>query len=323
MLDLTLPEPGSSVEVFEATSRRICGNFHVESKFPKLPFVGHMEAIERGSLSLHLIRIGPCVVERNRKALKQSPLENVFLIYQEAGMARIQNGLLETSLRTGDFVLVDATKTSIFDFDVCHSEQISVPLLRPDAIEFFGTAASAGMVFHREAPTTFAVRRALYDLVYSAGNGDPYETFMQTVLTAVRERMGCEDLGFSVVEGVDAVNRIVSRHFRDPDFDAPELAERLGVAPRALQRLFQMLGETPRQHILNVRLDAARQALLKPPSPGERLTISSIAFDSGFNDLSYFYRTFAHAFGTGPGEFRRLAHGGGQARAGSLPPHAP
>lgn len=313
MNDLTLPEPRTSVELFEATCRRICGDFHIESKFPELPFVGRMGLIERGSLSLHLICVDSCVVERNRKALKQSPLENIFLIYQETGAARIQNGLLETSLRPGDFALVDSTKTSTFEFGACRSKQISVPLMRPEAIEIFGTAASAGMVFRREAPTTCAVRRALCHLVRTEGSSDPYETFMQTVLTAVRERIGCEDLGFSFVECMEAVNRIVNRHFHDPEFGAPELAERLGLAPRTLQRLFQMLGETPRQHILNVRLEATRQALLKPTLPGDRTTVSSIAFDNGFNDLSYFYRTFANAFGTGPGEFRRLARSNRQA----------
>lgn len=106
---------------------------------------------------------------------------------------------------------------------------------------------------------------------------------------------------------IQAASRIVDRNFRDQDFGAPELAERLGLTPRALQRVFQMLGDTPRDYILNVRLHAARQALLRPEVPGRRTTISSVAFDSGFNDLSYFYRTFTHAFGARPGEFRCLA----------------
>ena len=35
------------------------------------------------------------------------------------------------------------------------------------------------------------------------------------------------------------------------------------------------------------------------------LTISEICFSSGFNDLSYFYRSFTAKYGTNPGEFRR------------------
>lgn len=182
------------------------------------------------------------MVSRDREALKKMPIENVFLIYQQAGTAGIQNGALETTLRTGDFVLVDSTKTSTFDFSACPSKQISVPLTRPDVLGIFGAAASAGMVLRREAPATGAVRRALSLLIRSKQAGDASPTLVQTVLTAVRARMGSEDLGLSAVASIQAASRIVDRNFRDPDFGAPELAERLGLTPRAVRRVFQMLG---------------------------------------------------------------------------------
>lgn len=135
------------------------------------------------------------MVSRDREALKKMPIENVFLIYQQAGTAGIQNGALETTLRAGDFVLVDSTKTSTFDFSACPSKQISVPLTRPDVLGIFGAAASAGMVLRREAPATGAVRRALSLLIRSKQAGDAWPTLVQTVLTAVRARMGCEGSG--------------------------------------------------------------------------------------------------------------------------------
>ncbi|MDZ4355002.1 MAG: helix-turn-helix transcriptional regulator, partial [Variovorax sp.] len=99
----------------------------------------------------------------------------------------------------------------------------------------------------------------------------------------------------------------VALQFHDPAFHAGELARHLGVSPRLLQRAFEALGVSPSRHILDTRLAAARAALdAAARRGGPAPAIAQVAYDCGFNDLSFFYREFRKRYGVPPG---RLALG--------------
>jgi AraC-like DNA-binding protein len=71
-----------------------------------------------------------------------------------------------------------------------------------------------------------------------------------------------------------------------------------------LQRHFRPLGETPGHRLLNRRLELAHARLTarrEQPSEG----VTAVAFDCGFNDLSYFYREFRKKYGATPGAVAR------------------
>jgi AraC-like DNA-binding protein len=80
-----------------------------------------------------------------------------------------------------------------------------------------------------------------------------------------------------------------------------------GVTPRYVQMLFEMEGTTFSQFLLGQRLLRAHR-LLNDPRRADR-TISAIAFEVGFNDLSYFNRTFRRRFAGSPSDVRAAARG--------------
>ncbi|MGD9837163.1 MAG: helix-turn-helix transcriptional regulator [Afipia sp.] len=86
------------------------------------------------------------------------------------------------------------------------------------------------------------------------------------------------------------------------DLSLTSFATARGVTVRHLQKLFEAEGRTFSDYVLERRLERARQLLLNTvviPQP-----ISTIAFDLGFGDLSYFNRTFKKRFGITPRETR-------------------
>lgn len=87
------------------------------------------------------------------------------------------------------------------------------------------------------------------------------------------------------------------------DLSAETLARRHGISPRYIQKLFEEEGTTFSAFVLDRRLDRARRLLKRP----DARTISSIAYEVGFNDLSYFNRTFRRQYGMAPSAMRRLA----------------
>ena len=91
------------------------------------------------------------------------------------------------------------------------------------------------------------------------------------------------------------------------------IAKRCGVSPRQVQRLFERTGTTFTEFVLAQRLLLARKLLVGPFHPGGK--ISAVAYDAGFNDLSYFNRAFRKRFGATPSELRCYANQSGSERA--------
>jgi AraC family transcriptional regulator len=65
-----------------------------------------------------------------------------------------------------------------------------------------------------------------------------------------------------------------------------------------------VFGVTPHQYLVRSRLRKAARLLSEP----ER-SVTDIAIDVGFTDLSNFVRTFHRAAGVSPSRFRRAAKG--------------
>ena len=78
-----------------------------------------------------------------------------------------------------------------------------------------------------------------------------------------------------------------------------------GSVPFHFLRVFtKALGVTPHQYLLRSRLRHAARLLA-----GDDRSITDIAYDVGFGDLSNFVRTFRRAAGVSPRDFRKMAKG--------------
>ena len=88
-------------------------------------------------------------------------------------------------------------------------------------------------------------------------------------------------------------------------FDRPitleEMAEAAGVSPQYFCSFFKsMTGKSPFTYVNSYRIERACRKLL-----GTDLSVTDIAFSCGFNDLSYFIKTFKAEKGMTPRMFRR------------------
>jgi len=87
--------------------------------------------------------------------------------------------------------------------------------------------------------------------------------------------------------------------------DLTSAASVIGLSPFHFLRVFaSVLGVTPHQYLVRARLRRAARLLAD-----ESRSITDVAFDAGFGDLSNFVRTFHRAAGVSPGSFRRAARG--------------
>ena len=103
---------------------------------------------------------------------------------------------------------------------------------------------------------------------------------------------------------VDAAMWIVT-HSRE-DIALDHVASQAGLSPFHFLRLFsQVLGVTPHQYLVRSRLRHAARLL----ADGDR-SVTDVALDVGFADLSNFVRTFHRAAGVSPRGFRQVARKG-------------
>ncbi len=94
-------------------------------------------------------------------------------------------------------------------------------------------------------------------------------------------------------------------HYAHQDVDLERVANQFELSPFHFLRLFaNVTGVTPHQYLVRSRLKHAAQLLIDP----ER-SITDIAIDVGFGDLSNFVRTFHRAAGVSPRGFRKAARG--------------
>ncbi len=99
-----------------------------------------------------------------------------------------------------------------------------------------------------------------------------------------------------------AVLTILEKRFAEPDFSAHKLAAAAGLSERYVNELLYEAGASFTTRLTELRLRKAADLLTHAGGGGGR--ISDIAFDCGFNDLSYFNRCFRRRFGLTPSAAR-------------------
>ena len=113
-----------------------------------------------------------------------------------------------------------------------------------------------------------------------------------------------------------AIKDDIAHNLTDEALSVGAVAARHRLTPRYIQKLFEESGSTFTEYVVAQRLARAHRLVSDPRRAGRTLT--AIAFEVGFGDLSYFNRTFRRRFGASPSEVRAQArreaspHAGGR-----------
>ena len=107
-------------------------------------------------------------------------------------------------------------------------------------------------------------------------------------------------------EIVARVNEFLRRNLGEP-VTVTELSRVAGVSERTRRAAFHdVVGVSPKQHMLRERLRAARAAL-RAAAPGTT-TVTDVAMSYGFFELGRFAGRYRHTFGEAPSRTLRLSH---------------
>lgn len=294
-----------SVESMQQRLREVCGHFNLRAQDGHSTLRGGVELVRLGTLEAAVVDQSEVRVDRAASDIRRDNAENFFLIFQARGRARMGHGGEMVTLAAGDAVLIDSAQPSLFAYEFGHSQQISLHIPRREMQQRFGAGVRPGLHLAAQDPLCIAMRAMLLRMFQLAGGGASHlgEAFLSvlgSLLLERRDEAGAAPVGRGEKVLAEAL-ALIGRRLRDPAFGAAALAQQLGVSARVLQRAFAPLGESPSRRILHARLAACHAALA---ADGDRY-VSAIAYDHGFNDLSFFYREFRKRYGQAPGRLAR------------------
>ena len=89
------------------------------------------------------------------------------------------------------------------------------------------------------------------------------------------------------------------------DLTVAAATSRQRISESYVRKLFESEGSSFSEWVLGERLIRAHRILTDPRFAGRSIT--SVAFDAGFGDVSYFNRSFRRRFGATPSEIRAEA----------------
>lgn len=100
----------------------------------------------------------------------------------------------------------------------------------------------------------------------------------------------------NITQAIEYINENFSGDIRES-----KIAEKCHISTQHFSRCFHNIaGQSFRDYLQSKRLDFAKSQLIKHPNK----TITEIAYQSGYNDVSYFSRIFKKKIGVSPGNFR-------------------
>jgi AraC-like DNA-binding protein len=125
---------------------------------------------------------------------------------------------------------------------------------------------------------------------------------MAVAIGATRDAMETAQDGGVRAARLQAIKQDIGRHLDWSDLSVSVLAARHHCTERCVQRLFEREGTTFTEYVVAQRLAKVHRMLSDPRRDGDK--ISTIAFECGFGDVSYFNRAFRRSYGSAPSDIR-------------------
>jgi AraC family transcriptional regulator, positive regulator of tynA and feaB len=299
------------VEQFAADLFRICGQFDIRPATARQTMRGGVQLDRRAGLEVAHVAADLQQVVRSTRDIRKDSGENYFLILQEEGKALMSQNETSCLLSPGDMVLIDSACTSEFTFFGDYSRQLSLHLPRGEMHARFGyDLIRGGIAVPRHDPTNLALYAVLGKVFGQPSVNAASSTYLREAVfgligALLHERSGQQgfagiDSDLSGARSLASGQAYIDSHYRNPDLTIQDMADDLGMSLRQLQRGFSAIGSTPTKYLLVKRLEHARRGIEDRRIGLRGDLISSIAYEAGFSDLSYFQRCFRRAFGTSP-----------------------
>ena len=269
--------------------------------------------------------MSPVRITRGREFLADGNGDLIFIINQSGTATAFARGR-EVALREGDALLMSTSEVKIFDRHSCGG---SLSFRIPRSILSLIATDVDDVVMqliprHAEVLKLLAGYAAPLFNEITLATPEFRRTAVNHLLDLVALALGATHDAARLANGrgvlaarLKMAKSFIIENSNQRDLSVSAVAAHLRVTPRNLQRMFESEGTTFSEFLLTQRLSRAHRMLTEP-----RLVqnaVSTIAYDVGFGDLSYFNRSFKRCFGATPRDIRNGGLGSTELKTGRPP----
>ncbi len=280
---------------------KLVGDHHFNAAFHATPV---------GDIQLCRIQASPHVAERCSTGISRSESGTlVFNFVLSGSLVAEQDGRI-AQLRTGDATLCDADRPyKLHQREAFELACIRIPrnvlasrighLQRLTALNFSERSELA--------PIVFAYLSRLVERAPNIGDNAAVKVsrnFTELLLAMVAEFAESSQPSLTEYRGLALVRvkDVVERSIGNPNVSSATIASELKLSQRYINQLLEDEGTSLSRYIWSRRLERCAEQLKNSALRGR--SVSQIALENGFNDLSHFSKAFRNRFGSSPRSYR-------------------
>jgi AraC-like DNA-binding protein len=307
---IALQKPPERFDFFQALVGRLFCPMQVESRVTaRQEFSGCIETARLGDLRLARVSTSPCSVRRRNEDIARVSAAAYLVKFQTKGEAYWRQREREVHLRPGDFVVCSVAEPYWLEFRGPYEMPVlaltaqAMRRLTPDPEQFLGVRlggeeADCGLL------SSFVAQVAARMSGLSGPMISRVEANILDLLGGVlsaRTRHG----RITAAQQIAQIKAYIVSRLRDRRLGPEAVAGAFGLSTRSLHSLFEREPLTLGHYIRALRVEACRTVL--ESATGDAQSLTDLALEFGFYDLSHMTRSFRSEFGITPSQVRERA----------------
>lgn len=281
-------------------------------------FDAEIQAAKFGNLELVQFRVSPIHVFHTPEHVRRTCPDDLFLCYQSSGSAIVVQNAREVRLDAGNLMLIEP----LLPYECRFAQGSTMLVIKAPRRELRARLGRNRELTGRRV----TAQRVDDDLAISLAAKLP--SLAGKIASITEEMVGSHALdllGLAIARTTESssaristtkalvlgrLRSAVEARLADPDLDAQTVADAVGISVRYANDLLSAQDTSLNRFILSRRLARCRYAL-EDPNQAFR-TVSEIAQEWGFSDMTHFGRCFKAAYEVSPREYQKARRGFGE-----------
>ncbi|MBL4672244.1 MAG: helix-turn-helix domain-containing protein [Arenicella sp.] len=273
-------------------------------------FSASIECCDMESFQLSKVTSDASLVSRTKPHINQASSEDMLLHFQTLGSTKNSQDDKHVILKSGDFTL--CRNLSPYAVEIENYHEMIVARIPIDRLRQYTNPQQipTGLKFQRSDPFSKIVGDSLMQAWQARDQGlstlqinSLSETTLSLLGTLLNANAIAEPLSMRQRGHLSIVKSFILDNLHRSDLSILEIAHNANVTQRYISRLFKLESTSCSQFILSQRLKVAARHLLS--TSYQHLKIIDIAFNTGFNSIEHFNRSFKRQYQMAPTRYRQ------------------
>ena len=274
-------------------------------------FEGVFSGINVGALNLSKVKASAHRVIRSEGSIRRCSNDHIVFNFVTSGRMQAEQDGRTTVIRAGEAVACDARRPYALRFDgPIEIANVSVPR-QSLAHSVAGLQRVTAVNLHSDGGLCSLAFDFVDRLIESAASLS--DSSAQRLSNSFIELIGAIFIDLTQSSAIPLsdyrylallrIKEFVGGHLSDFELNPSMVATALKLSPRYINQLLEQENTSLSRYIWRRRLERASADLRN--SALDSLSISSIAMNNGFSDLSHFSKSFRNSFELSPSQYRR------------------